>query len=126
MLIRASEVRSECTMISINSIPTPGGPVSHGSELKLLFGPVPAAVEEEFANTYLDLYLNFIHELNPGRKYLCSVSRSQSAFCLYHLQPASWSKYEPQTRRVLQLKRNNLTMIADGVVSSTIFLKVEF
>ncbi|ETW81423.1 Esterase/lipase/thioesterase [Heterobasidion irregulare TC 32-1] len=66
--------------------------VSHGSELKLLFGPVPAAVEEEFANTYLDLYLNFIHELNPG---------------------PSWSKYEPQTRRVLQLKRNNLTMIAD-------------
>ena len=79
-LIRASEVRSECTMISINSIPTPGGPVSHGSELKLLFGPVPAAVEEEFANTYLDLYLNFIHELNPGRTYLCSLFRIQSAF----------------------------------------------
>ena len=40
--------------------------VSHASELALLFGPVPDAVELDFANTYLDFYLNFINDLNPG------------------------------------------------------------
>lgn len=42
--------------------------VYHASELRLLFGPVPApGVELEFANTMLDFYINFINDLNPGR-----------------------------------------------------------
>jgi hypothetical protein len=42
--------------------------VYHASELRLLFGPVPApGLELEFANTMLDLYINFINDLNPGR-----------------------------------------------------------
>lgn len=42
--------------------------VYHASELRLLFGPVPAPdLELEFANTMLDFYINFIHGLNPGR-----------------------------------------------------------
>ena len=39
--------------------------VYHASELPLLFGPVPD-VELDFANTYLDFYLNFVNDLNPG------------------------------------------------------------
>lgn len=42
--------------------------VYHASELRLLFGPVPApGLELEFANTMLDFYINFINDLNPGR-----------------------------------------------------------
>ena len=42
--------------------------VYHASELRLLFGPVPAPdLELEFANTMLDFYINFINNLNPGR-----------------------------------------------------------
>jgi hypothetical protein len=44
--------------------------VFHASELRLLFGPVPApGVELEFANTMLDFYINFVNDLNPGRMY---------------------------------------------------------
>lgn len=43
-------------------------PVFHASELRLLFGPVPAPnVELEFANTMLDFYIKFVNDLNPGR-----------------------------------------------------------
>ncbi|KAJ8489666.1 hypothetical protein ONZ45_g13493 [Pleurotus djamor] len=40
--------------------------VFHGSELSLLFGPVPTPVELDFANQMLDFYINFINDLNPG------------------------------------------------------------
>jgi len=51
--------------------------VYHASELRLLFGPVPApGVELEFANTMLDFYINFINDLNPGRMYF-------SIYCCY-------------------------------------------
>lgn len=41
--------------------------VYHASEIRLLFGPVPApGLELEFANTMLDFYINFINDLNPG------------------------------------------------------------
>lgn len=40
--------------------------VQHGSELSLLFGPVPTPVENDFANQMLDFYINFINDLNPG------------------------------------------------------------
>ena len=34
--------------------------VFHGSELSLLFGPVPTPVEEDFANQLTDFYINFV------------------------------------------------------------------
>ncbi|THH13515.1 hypothetical protein EW146_g6719 [Bondarzewia mesenterica] len=67
--------------------------VFHGSELALLFGPVPDAIEVEFANTYLDFYLNFVNDLNPG--------------------PA-WPEFTLQTKQVLQLMRDNVTAVPDG------------
>ncbi|KAI0321758.1 alpha/beta-hydrolase [Amylostereum chailletii] len=69
--------------------------VAHASELPLLFGgPIPASdVELEFANTYLDFYLNFISDLNPG--------------------PA-WPQFSPETNLILQLKRDNITPIVDN------------
>jgi hypothetical protein len=57
---RTFQLRSQC--VSELSL------VYHASELRLLFGPVPApGLELEFANTMLDLYINFINDLNPGR-----------------------------------------------------------
>ena len=49
-------LRTECTTLA----------VFHGSELALLFGPVPTPVENEFANQMTDFYINFINDLNPG------------------------------------------------------------
>jgi len=67
--------------------------VSHGSELKLLFGPVPTPVETAFSQQMLEFYVNFIHDLNPG---------------------AEWPAYTlGGTRQVMQLLRNNVTMIPD-------------
>ncbi|TDL25772.1 alpha/beta-hydrolase [Rickenella mellea] len=66
--------------------------VFHGSELALLFGPVPTAVETDFANNFTDSYVNFIHDLNPG---------------------ANWPQYTLATKKVLQLQRNNITVIPD-------------
>ncbi|KAJ7721458.1 alpha/beta-hydrolase [Mycena metata] len=67
--------------------------VFHASELELLFGPVPTAVEDVFANQMLDFYINFINDLTPG---------------------AQWSAYTlGATRPVMQLMRNNITMIPD-------------
>jgi hypothetical protein len=45
--------------------------VAHASELQLLYGPVPS-IEETFANQFLDFYINFVNDLNPG---------SLSTFC---------------------------------------------
>lgn len=45
--------------------------VYHASELPLLFGPVPD-IELDFANIYLDFYINFINDLNPGGMLLSS------------------------------------------------------
>lgn len=42
--------------------------VAHGSELSLIFGPVPTSVEVTFADTLLDFYINFVNDLNPGCK----------------------------------------------------------
>lgn len=72
--------------------------VSHGSELALLFGPVPE-VETDFANQMLDFYINFINDLNPG---------------------APWPQYTSQTKQVLQLMRNNVTAIPDGTCRTQI------
>jgi hypothetical protein len=40
--------------------------VSHASELPLLFGPVPTPIEDGFANNFVDYYINFVNDLNPG------------------------------------------------------------
>ncbi|ETW81383.1 Carboxylesterase [Heterobasidion irregulare TC 32-1] len=66
--------------------------VSHASELALLFGPVPDAVELDFANTYLDFYLNFINDLNPG---------------------SAWPQFTLPSKQIMQLKRDNITAIPD-------------
>ncbi|KAH9989463.1 Alpha/Beta hydrolase protein [Russula vinacea] len=67
--------------------------VFHASELRLLFGPVPApSLELEFANTMLDFYITFVNDLNPG---------------------PSWPQYNPDTKQVLQLQRDNITSITD-------------
>jgi len=68
--------------------------VAHASELALLFGPIPAAaqVETPFANQMLDFYLNFVNDLNPG---------------------SAWPAYNLRTKGVLQLLRDNITVIPD-------------
>lgn len=42
--------------------------VAHASELLLLFGPVPDAIEDDFANQFTDFYINFVNDLDPGCK----------------------------------------------------------
>ena len=59
----------------------------------MLFGPVPE-VETDFANQMLDHYINFINDLDPG---------------------APWPRYTSETKQVLQLTRNNITAIPDGM-----------
>ncbi|KAI0053477.1 alpha/beta-hydrolase [Auriscalpium vulgare] len=67
--------------------------VAHASELPLFFGPVPDPSDElDFANTYLDFYIGFIHDLNPG---------------------AAWPQFQGATPLVLQLMRDNITAIVD-------------
>ncbi|KAJ6577475.1 alpha/beta-hydrolase [Mycena capillaripes] len=68
--------------------------VFHASELELLFGqPVPPTVEDAFAQQMRDFYINFVNDLNPG---------------------AQWPAYSLVGRsQVMQLMRDNLTMIPD-------------
>ncbi|KAF8969134.1 alpha/beta-hydrolase [Flammula alnicola] len=68
--------------------------VSHASELELLFGPIPpvASVETSFATKMRDFYINFVNDLNPGPE---------------------WPTYTPSSPRVMQLLRDNITMIPD-------------
>ncbi|KAK7055302.1 carboxylic ester hydrolase [Favolaschia claudopus] len=67
--------------------------VFHASELELLFGPIPAPVEDAFAQQMVDFYVNFVNDLNPGGK---------------------WTPYSIAAKNpVMQLMRNNLTMIPD-------------
>ncbi|KAF8273340.1 alpha/beta-hydrolase [Lactarius quietus] len=67
--------------------------VFHASELRLLFGPVPASnVELNFADTMLDYFITFVNDLDPG---------------------SSWPQHQPDSSLVLQLQRNNITTITD-------------
>ncbi|KZV69381.1 alpha/beta-hydrolase [Peniophora sp. CONT] len=68
--------------------------VFHSSELALLFEPTSGvdSVEQDFANEYLDLYINFVSDLNPGE---------------------SWPRFTSEHKIVLQLKRDNITAIPD-------------
>ncbi|KAJ6541711.1 alpha/beta-hydrolase [Mycena capillaripes] len=67
--------------------------VFHGSELPLLFGPTPHPVEQAFAQQMIDFYVNFVNDLNPGDQWPS-----------YSLDGAA---------QVMQLMRDNLTMIPD-------------
>ncbi|KAH8118201.1 alpha/beta-hydrolase [Phellopilus nigrolimitatus] len=76
--------------------------VFHASELSLLFGPVPTAVEEDFANTMLDFYINFVVDLDPGEP---------------------WPKFTSNGKEVLQLMRDNITTVPDDFDrEKTVFL----
>ncbi|KAI0317612.1 alpha/beta-hydrolase [Amylostereum chailletii] len=66
--------------------------VAHGSELSFLFGPVLANESVDFANMYLDFYLNFVTDLNPGD---------------------GWEPYTAHNPMVLRLKSNDTKMIDD-------------
>jgi hypothetical protein len=46
--------------------------VAHGSELILFFGPLPAAasIEAGLSSQMRDFYINFINDMNPGRRSL--------------------------------------------------------
>ncbi|KAF9026025.1 alpha/beta-hydrolase [Hymenopellis radicata] len=68
--------------------------VAHASELPLLLGPtLPAPAEEaEFASQMMDFYIRFVSDLNPG---------------------GGWTSYTPASNNVLQLLRDNITMIPD-------------
>lgn len=70
--------------------------VAHASELELLFGPVPPAAIQEvpLSTTMRDFYINFINDLNPGPE---------------------WPAFTPASPRILQLIRNNITMILDTI-----------
>ncbi|KAG5353033.1 hypothetical protein C0989_011001 [Termitomyces sp. Mn162] len=78
--------------------------VPHASELLLLF-LLPAgeeAVEDEFANTMLDMWLSFVNDMNPGD---------------------NWPRYTLENRSVMKLKRDNITVIPDDFdIEKTDFL----
>ncbi|KAF7312048.1 Carboxylic ester hydrolase [Mycena indigotica] len=64
----------------------------HFSELELFFGPFPA-VETALARQMLTFYVNFVNDLNPG---------------------PTWPAYQAgNSRAVMQLIRDNITMIPD-------------
>lgn len=94
--------------------------VSHASELELLFGPIPsvASVEIPFATQMRDFYINFINDLNPGCKHRCPIATDP---CPANLSlprfVAEWPAFTPSSPRVMQLLRDNITMISDGVYS---------
>ncbi|KAJ7116492.1 alpha/beta-hydrolase [Mycena epipterygia] len=66
--------------------------VFHGSELQLLLGAAPPAIEANFTVELMDYYLNFVSDLDPG---------------------AGWAPYDVRNPEVMQLMRGNNTMIAD-------------
>ncbi|EIW83910.1 alpha beta-hydrolase [Coniophora puteana RWD-64-598 SS2] len=74
----------------------PGNPIDlgvyHASELSLLFGPVPNPVENTFANQMLSYWISFVNDLSPAD---------------------DWPKYDPSAPQVMQLMRDNVTLIPD-------------
>ncbi|KAJ7454668.1 alpha/beta-hydrolase [Mycena latifolia] len=68
------------------------GVLYHGSELLLLLGPEPTAVEADLTAQMMDYYLNFVNDLDPG---------------------AGWTAYDVENPQVMQLMRDNITMVAD-------------
>jgi len=67
--------------------------VYHASELLFIFGPVPDTMETEFADQMTEYWINFVHDMNPG---------------------PNWPQYNTSSRYVMQLMRNNITLIPDN------------
>ncbi|KAI0800727.1 alpha/beta-hydrolase [Fomes fomentarius] len=74
----------------------PANGVFHASELILLFGNF-SDVEQEFASQFADFYVRFISDLNPG---------------------APWPQFTPQSKQLLQLQRDNITVITDDFLAN--------
>ncbi|KAF9223918.1 alpha beta-hydrolase [Gyrodon lividus] len=70
--------------------------VYHASELPLIFGPVPNSVEDDFANQMTGYWINFVNDMCPG---------------------PHWLPYGPSSKYVMQLMRNNITLIPDNFSS---------
>ncbi|KAH7928068.1 alpha beta-hydrolase [Leucogyrophana mollusca] len=66
--------------------------VYHASELSLIFGPIPNAIEDDFANQMTSYWINFVNDMNPG---------------------PSWPRYDISSKQVMQLMRDNVTLIPD-------------
>ncbi|KIJ67041.1 hypothetical protein HYDPIDRAFT_38476 [Hydnomerulius pinastri MD-312] len=66
--------------------------VYHASELPLIFGPVPNAIEDDFANQMTGYWINFVNDMNPG---------------------PDWPEYKTSSKQVMQLMRDNITLITD-------------
>ncbi|KZV96659.1 alpha/beta-hydrolase [Exidia glandulosa HHB12029] len=66
--------------------------VTHASELDFLFGKVTDPSETEFVRTFQTMWINFVHDMNPG---------------------ANWPRFEAGTQLVMQLKNGNITAIPD-------------
>jgi len=64
--------------------------VAHGSELYLLFGMVPEL--EALANALKDYFISFVSDLDPGD---------------------AWRPYTNESKEVMQLVNQNMTMIRD-------------
>ncbi|TFK46105.1 alpha/beta-hydrolase [Heliocybe sulcata] len=80
--------------------------VYHGSELSLIFGPVPNPVETDFANIMTDHYITFINTLEPGPE---------------------WPQYDTADPTVLQLMRDNITILPDTwSLTSTDYFNSEY
>ena len=77
--------------------------VFHGSELSLIFGPVPTSVEDDFANQLTDFYINFINDLNPGGEHKSSIvyaCQAQPGFrTLATIYPGNKTGATTQTRQ---------------------------
>ena len=91
-----------------------GWTVYHASELFFIFGPVPDPAQTEFADQITEYWINFVHDMVPDR----TSTRRVFALCSYPLFsfffPANWPRYDTSSRHVMQLMRNNITLIPDG------------
>lgn len=82
-----------------------------------MFGPIPpvAAVEVPFATAYRDFYINFVNDLNPGREWHDLWLGAADVPAKIKLSSAEWPAYTPSSPRVMQLLRDNITLIDDGL-----------
>ena len=94
--------------------------VAHESELVLLFGPVPTPVEDEFANQMLGFYINFVNDLNPGGKHQCRFRIFFPSLNLFHSEP--WPQFTSDRKQLLQLMRDNITVVDDGERPGVLYL----
>lgn len=68
---------------------------------------------------HTDFYVNFVSDLNPGGKKLgtfAALAKSNG------VRKATWPQYDLATKPVLQLKRDNITVIRDGKSQNCITL----